>query len=181
MRRLESPQPVVKVTSGEAPVHEVIIEGDDVDLSNLPFHPQHELDGGAYLASGIDYSINPETGVNNVGCRRLSLRNRRELGINVTAPSDLKRIYSNAAARGQRLPVSLAVGSHPLDFMAATMRVPADEVTLVATLRGAPLPLVKCVTNDIHVPADVEMVLEGYLDEGGYREPEGAYGKTMGC
>ncbi|MBF8254824.1 MAG: hypothetical protein HW373_1519, partial [Deltaproteobacteria bacterium] len=148
LKRLESPQPVVKVTSGEAPVHEIVIQGDDVDLSKLPFHPQHELDGGTYLASGIDYTIDPETGVTNVGCRRLSLRNRRELGINVTAPSDLKRIYSNAAARGQRLPISLAVGSHPLDFMAATMRIPTDEVTLVATLRGARLPLVKCVTND---------------------------------
>src|SRR3990167_1044804 len=137
LKRLESPQPVVKVTSGEAPVHEIVMQGDDVDLSKLPFHPQHELDGGTYLASGIDYSIDPETGFTNVGCRRLSLRNRRELGINVTAPSDLKRIYSNAAARGQRLPISLAVGSHPLDFMAATMRLPVDEVTLVATLRGA--------------------------------------------
>ncbi|HXK29593.1 MAG TPA: UbiD family decarboxylase [Candidatus Binatia bacterium] len=180
LKRLESPQPVVKVTSGKAPVHEIVMQGDDVDLSKLPFHPQHELDGGTYLASGIDYSIDPETGFTNVGCRRLSLRNRRELGINVTAPSDLKRIYSNAAARGQRLPISLAVGSHPLDFMAATMRLPVDEVTLVATLRGAPLPLVKCVTNDIYVPADVEMVFEGYLDEHGYHEPEGPYGETMG-
>src|SRR5574342_59195 len=92
LRRVESPQPVVKISSGEAPVHEVIFEGDKVDLSKLPFHPQHELDGGTYLASGIDYAIDPQTGFTNVGCRRLSLRNRRELGINVTAPSDLKRI-----------------------------------------------------------------------------------------
>jgi UbiD family decarboxylase len=180
LKRLESPQPVVKVTSSEAPVHEIVIQGDEVDLSKLPFHPQHELDGGTYLASGIDYTIDPETGNTNVGCRRLSLRNRRELGINVTAPSDLKRIYTGAAARAQRLPMSLAVGSHPLDFMAATMRIPADEVSLVATLRAAPLPLVKCATNDIYVPADVEMVLEGYLDERGYREPEGPYGEAMG-
>lgn len=180
LQRVESPQPVVKISSGEAPVHEVIFEGDKVDLSKLPFHPQHELDGGTYLASGIDYAIDPETGFTNVGCRRLSLRNRRELGINVTAPSDLKRIYSNAAARGQRFPISLAVGSHPLDFVAATMRVPTDEITLVAAFRGEPLPVVKCVSNDIYVPADVEMVLEGYLDEIGYHEPEGPYGETMG-
>jgi 2,5-furandicarboxylate decarboxylase 1 len=180
LKRLESPQPMVEITSAEAPVHQVVIQGEDVDLTQLPFHPQHELDGSTYLGSGIDYTIDPETKNTNVGCRRLSLRNRREAGINATAPSDLKRIYSQVAARGQRLPVSFAVGSHPLDFMAATMRMPTDEITLVARLRGEPLPLVKCVTNDIRVPADVEMILEGYLDERGYCEPEGPYGEMMG-
>jgi UbiD family decarboxylase len=181
LKRLETPQRVVKVTSGEAPVHEVVIQGDDVDLTKLPFHPQHEFDGGTYLTSGIDYTIDPETGTTNVGCRRLSLRNRRECGTNVTAPSDLKVIYTKALARGERLAVSFAVGSHPLDFMAAGTRAPApDELTLVAKLRGEPVPVVKCVTNDIWVPADVEIVIEGYLDERGYREPEGPYGEYMG-
>lgn len=181
LKRLESPQPAVKVSSDEAPVHEVVIQGEDVDLTKLPFHPQHELDGSTYLTSGIDYTIDPETGTTNVGCRRLSLRSRRECGTNVTAPSDLKRIYTGALSRGERLPVSFAVGSHPLDFMAAGTRAPvADELSLVAKLRGAPLPLVKCVTNDIWVPADVEMIIEGYLDERGYREPEGPYGEYMG-
>ena len=180
LKRLESPQPVVEVTSNEAPVHQVVIQGEEVDLTKLPFHPQHELDGSTYLGSGIDYTIDPETGNTNVGCRRLSLRNPKEAGINATAPSDLKRIYSKVAARGQRLPVSFAIGSHPVDFMAATMRMPTDEITLLARLRGEPLPLVKCVTNDIRVPADVEMVLEGYLDERGYCEPEGPYGEMMG-
>ena len=49
-------------------------------------------------------------------------------------------------------------------MVAATMRVPVDELGLVASLRGAPLPVVKCVTNDIRVPADAEWVIEGYLD-----------------
>ena len=180
LKRLESPQPVVEVTPHEAPVHEVVIQGEDIDLTKLPFHPQHELDGSTYLGSGIDYTIDPETKNTNVGCRRLSLRNRREAGINATAPSDLKRIYSKVAARRQRLPVSFAVGSHPLDFMAATMRIATDEITLLARLRGEPLPLVKCVTSDIRVPADAEIILEGYLDERGYCEPEGPYGEMMG-
>lgn len=180
LRRLESPQPIIELESRDAPVHQIVMRDDDVDLTRLPFHPQHELDGSVYLTSGIDYSIDPATGKSNVGCRRLSLRNRREAGINVTAPSDLKRIYTNAARRGQRLPLSLAVGSHPLDFMAATLRLPGDEIALVASLRGEPLPVVKCVTSDLYVPADVEMILEGYLDEFGYHEPEGPYGEAMG-
>src|SRR5262249_24170417 len=97
-RRLANPQPVVEVASGEAPVHEVKITGKDVDLTKLPFHPQHAYDGSCYLSSAIDYTIDAATGRRNVGCRRLSLRNRYETGTNVTAPSDLKRIYTACVA-----------------------------------------------------------------------------------
>src|SRR5260221_708018 len=90
-RRLANPQPVVEVPSHEAPVHEVQITGKDVDLTKLPFHPQHAYDGSCYLSSAIDYTIDPATGRRNVGCRRLSLRNRYETGTNVTAPSDLDK------------------------------------------------------------------------------------------
>ena len=60
------------------------------------------------------------------------------------------------------------------------MRVPVDELGLVASLRDAPLPVVKCVTNDIRVPADAEYVLEGYLGERGHVEAEGPYGEFLG-
>ena len=179
-RRLDTPQPVVDVAQDDAPVQEIVLEGDDADLTTLPFYIQHHFDGSAYLSSGIDYAIDPESGTTNVGCRRLSLRNEKTAGTNVTAPSDLKRIYQGCVARGERLPISFAVGSHPLDFMAAGMRIPSDEISLVSTLRGEPLPLVKCITNDIRVPADAEMIIEGYFDERGYIEPDGPYGEYVG-
>ena len=106
--------------------------------------------------------------------------NRYETGTNVTAPSDLKRIYTAAVARGEKLPITFTVGTHPLDFVAATMRHPGDELALVATMRGEPAAVVKSLTNDILVPADAEMILEGYLDERGYVEPEGPFGEYMG-
>jgi 2,5-furandicarboxylate decarboxylase 1 len=179
-KRLANPQPVVEVTADEAPLHEVVITGKDVDLTKLPFHPQHAYDGSCYLSSAIDYTIDPQTGRTNVGCRRLSLRNRYETGTNVTAPSDLKRIYQACIARGERLPIAFTVGAHPLDFFAATTRQGGDELALVATFRGEPAPVVKSLTNDIRVPADAEIKLEGYLDERGYAEPEGPYGEYMG-
>src|ERR1700691_2042162 len=179
-KRLANPQPLVEVPSGDAPVHEIKITGKDVDLTKLPFHPQHAYDGSCYLSAAIDYVTDPATGRRNVGCRRLSLRNRYETGTNVTAPSDLKRIYTGCIARGQKLPITFTVGTHPLDFVAATMRQPGDELSLVSTLRGEAAPVVKSLTNDIMVPADAEMTLEGYLDERGYVEPEGPYGEYMG-
>ncbi len=179
-RRLADPQPLVEVPSADAPVHAIKIPGKDVDLTKLPFHPQHAYDGSCYLSSAIDYTVDPATGRRNVGCRRLSLRNRYETGTNVTAPSDLKRIYTACVARGERLPITFTVGAHPLDFFAATTRQPGDELKLVANFRGEPAPVVKSLTNDILVPADAEMTLEGYLDERGYVEPEGPYGEYMG-
>ena len=179
-RRLADPQKVVEVPSDEAPVHEVKLTGDDIDLTRLPFHPQHEFDGSCYISAGLDYTIDPATGRTNINSQRLSLRNRTQTGTNVTAPSDLKRIYQGCVARGERLPITFTVGSHPLDFFAATTRKPGDELNLVATYRGETAPVVKSLTNDILAPADAEMILEGYLDERGYVEPEGPYGEYMG-
>ncbi len=179
-KRLSNPQPLIEVPSADAPVHAVKITGRDVDLTKLPFHPQHALDGSCYMSSAIDYTIDPATGRRNVGCRRLSLRNRYEAGTNVTAPSDLKRIYTACVARGEKLPVTFTAGAHPLDFFAATTRQDGDELALVASFRAGPAPVVKSLTNDILVPADAEVTLEGYLDERGYVEPEGPYGEYMG-
>jgi 2,5-furandicarboxylate decarboxylase 1 len=178
--RLANPQPLLEIPSGEAPVHEVVIAGNDIDLSKLPFHPQHDFDGSCYISSAIDYTIDPATGRTNVGCRRLSLRNRYEAGTNATAPSDLKRIYTACVARRQRLPMTFTIGAHPLDFFAATTRQGGNELELVARFRGEPAAVVKSLTNDIFIPADAEMALEGYLDERGYVEPEGPYGEYMG-
>jgi 2,5-furandicarboxylate decarboxylase 1 len=72
------------------------------------------------------------------------------------------------------------VGGHPIDYFGATMRMPVDELGLLASLRGAPMPVVKSITNDIRIPADAEWVLEGYLGEEGYQEPEGPYGEFLG-
>lgn len=180
MRRLGTQQDIVEVSSDDAPVHQVKLIGDDADLTRLPAHLQHACDGGPYISSSIDYVIDPETGMTNTGCRRLMLRGRRETGIDLVAPSDLREIYLRSAARGEPLPVSFTVGAHPIDFVSANMRLPGDELPLLASLRGAPLGVVKCLTNDIRVPADAEMVLEGYLDANGHVEPEGPYGEFFG-
>jgi len=179
-QRLATPQEIVEIPSSEAPVHQIVRTGADVDLTKLPFHPQHEFDGSCYISSAIDYTVDPKSGRRNVGCRRLSLRNRTQTGTNVTSPSDLKRIYQACVARGERLPVTFTVGAHPLDLFAATTRASGDELELVARFRGEPAAVVRSVTNDILVPADAEVTLEGYLHERGYVEPEGPYGEYMG-
>jgi UbiD family decarboxylase len=178
-RRLRGQPTIVDVTAAAAPVQEVVLT-EEADLTALPVHLQHGLDGGPYISSSTDYVVDPRTGWTNVGVRRLMLRGRREAGIDLVSPSDLRAIYEASAAAGKDLPVSFVVGCHPVDHFAATMRLPVDELGLVAQLRDAPLPVVKCVTNDIRVPADAEWVIEGTLDARGHVEPEGPYGEFLG-
>jgi 2,5-furandicarboxylate decarboxylase 1 len=178
-RRLNTPPKIVELSRDEAPVQQVVLLGDDADLTKLPAHLQHGLDGAPYISAAIDFVVDPRTGLTNSGIRRLMLRGRRESGIDLVSPSDFRAIYEANAKNGP-VPVSFIVGSHPIDHVAATMRVPVDELGLISSLRDAPLPVVKCVTNDIRVPADAEYVLEGYLDERGHVEAEGPFGEFLG-
>ncbi|MGC2781801.1 MAG: UbiD family decarboxylase [Bradyrhizobium sp.] len=179
-RRLGHPLPPVEISSREAPVHQIVWTGEDADLTKLPVHVQHARDGGPYISAGIDFTVDPESGLTNVGYRRLMLRGRSEASFNLYAPTDLKEIYRKCVARGGRLPVSFVIGSHPLDAMAAVQQLAGDELSLMGAMRGKPVPVVRCKTNDILVPADAEIVLEGYVDEHGYSASEGPYGEFMG-
>ena len=180
LRRLRSKPEIVEVGRDEAPVQEVVLTGSAIDLTTLPVHLQHGKDGGLYISAGKDFARDPATGIVNVGLRRFMLLGRAMTGIDLVAPSDLRTIYLAALARGERLPLSVVVGGHPVDYFGATMRMPGDELALLASLRAAPMPVVKCISNDQRVPADAEWVLEGYLGEEGYVEPEGPYGEFLG-
>jgi 2,5-furandicarboxylate decarboxylase 1 len=180
-RRMQSPQKAIEIPQGEAPVQQVVSTGEAVDLTRLPFHVQHQYDGAPYISSAIDYAVDPVTGKRNVGCRRLMLRSRTTMRSNLTQMSDLKRMFLAAVERGEPLTVNFAIGSHPLDFLAASVRIsPIDEFDLVGTVRGASLPMVRAVSNGLLVPADAEVVVEGYFDKAGYTEIEGPYGEFLG-
>jgi 2,5-furandicarboxylate decarboxylase 1 len=181
LRRLHDNTPeIVEVPSSAAPVHQVVLTGADADLTKLPVHLQHGLDGAPYISASMDFVVDAATGLTNSGLRRLMLRGPREAGIDLVAPSDLQAIYRASVAQGKPLPIAFAVGSHPIDHVAANLRLPVDEAGLISSLRGAPLPVVKCVTNDIRVPADAEWILEGYLGPRGYTDTEGPYGEFLG-
>ncbi|HLQ02672.1 MAG TPA: UbiD family decarboxylase [Burkholderiales bacterium] len=180
LRRLRTTPQVVEVPREAAPAQEVVLAGDKADLTTLPVNLQHGFDGAPYISASIDFVVDPSNGWTNVGVRRLMLRGRREAGIDINSPSDLRALYEAAVKQGRRLPIAFVIGAHPLDFVAAVMRLPVDELGLVASLRDAPLAVVKCVTSDIRVPVDAEWVLEGYLDERGHVEAEGPYGEFLG-
>lgn len=171
----------VEVSSADAPVQQVVLTGDDADFTRLPVHLQHDDDGAPYISAGIDITRSIDGARRNLGYRRLMLRGRKEAGVDLIAPSDLRAVYAEYHARGERMPIAFAVGSHPADGIAAlSMGNRADEVEIMGALRGAPAPLVRGATVDAMVPADAEIVLEGYIDELGWREPEGPFGEYVG-
>jgi UbiD family decarboxylase len=180
-RRFAAPIAPIEVSAKDAPVQQVVLRGKDADLTKLPVHLQHELDGAPYISASIDFSRDPATGFTNLGCRRMMLRGPHSAGVDLNAPSDLRMIYQSVIAKGERLPVAFTVGNHPADFLAGVASTaPMDEFHVMGAIRGAPVPIVKCATIDVYVPADAEFVLEGYLDNTGLSEPEGPYGEYLG-
>src|SRR6202008_4166782 len=71
--RLRKPFAPIEVPSAQAPVHEVVQTGEDADLTALPVHLQHALDGAPYISASIDYARDTKNGVTNIGCPRLML------------------------------------------------------------------------------------------------------------
>jgi UbiD family decarboxylase len=108
------------------------------------------------------------------------LAGAREAGIRMMPPQQLGVIQQRAEEAGQDLPVAIAVGVHPVDALAAATSLPPgeDELALAGGLRGEPVRLVRGVSVDLEVPADAEVVLEGYV-RAGVREPEGPFGDFL--
>src|SRR5258708_31722474 len=141
LARLGRAQSIVEVQ--QAPAQEVVER--DPDLTALPVHLQHGYDGAPYISASMDFTRDANR--TNVGIRRLMLRGRREAAVDLNPPSDLRAIYQAAVGRGERLPIAFVVGSHPIDHVAAAMRLPRAQLALIAPLRAAPLPGVQAATS----------------------------------
>ncbi|MGA8003380.1 MAG: UbiD family decarboxylase [Pseudolabrys sp.] len=159
-----------------APVQEVVHR--DVDLGKqLPLPTHNEHDSGAYITAGLCIARNPVTGVQNVSLHRLQLSGPNRLGA-LLLPRHTQMFYEMAERSGQPLDVAIVIGIDPLTLLSSQAIAPIDfdELTIAGALHGAPLPVVKCVTNDLRVPADAEIVVEGRLLPE-VRELEGPFGE----
>jgi 2,5-furandicarboxylate decarboxylase 1 len=159
----------------------VVVTDDDVDLTALPIPFMHAKDGGPYISGGVAFAKDPELGSNG-GCYRLMFRTEREMAIDLFTASDLRRFYSSYFERQKPMPIAVAIGVHVIEHMAAAYKAPAgvDEMSIAGALRGAPVEMVKCKTNDVLVPANAEIVLEGELLPNGWTADEGPFGEFAG-
>jgi len=159
-----------------APVHEVVHR--EVELPRLlPIPVHNELDSGPYITAGLLISRNPKSGAQNVTIHRLQLSGPNRLGV-LLLPRHTLRFFQMAEEAGGDLPVAIVVGVDPLTLLSSQAIAPIDfdELTIAGALHGRPLDVVKCLTSDIRVPANAEIVLEGRI-LARTREMEGPFGE----
>jgi 2,5-furandicarboxylate decarboxylase 1 len=150
----------------------------EVDLQKLlPLPTHNEHDSGPYITAALMIARNPETGRQNVSIHRCQLNGANRLGV-LLLPRHANIYFEMQEKRGEPLPVALAIGIDPLTLLASQAIVPldADELEIAGALQRRPLPVVKCLTSEVRVPAEAEIIIEGRLLPD-VREPEGPFGE----
>jgi 4-hydroxy-3-polyprenylbenzoate decarboxylase len=151
-------------------------------LLDLPILQCWPLDAGRFITLPCVVTRDPDTGERNVGMYRMQVYDGQTTGmhwqLHKVAARHGKRYYET----GQRMPVSVFLGGDPVFTFAATAPLPdgLDEFVLAGWLRKKSVELVKCLTNDLEVPADADVVLEGYIDPKEPLRTEGPFGDHTG-
>ena len=177
--RIGNPIPPKMVSDG--PVKEVVLTGNEVDLTKLPIPLINEKDGGPYISSGV-VTCKDSEGRRNVGMYRLMYREKNVTGVDLVSSTDMREIYSEALKNGKPLEVAIALGTSPATMLAAGYKAPrgVDEFSLAGGILKQPVELVKCETIDVETPVQAEIVLEGEILPIGWTEDEGRFGDFAG-
>ena len=179
LRAMEKPIAPKLVT--KAPVKEVILTGDQINLYNLPQILHHQDDAGAYITAAISFAKDPNGDAWNCAYNRLMIQGRDTTSIHLTLAKHLWEFQRAAEARGEALPVAFAIGVHPAIALGclAIGSIDEDERAIMGGLLGEPLELVKCETSELLVPAHAEMIIEAEILPH-ERTPEGPFGEFTG-
>ena len=164
---------------GRGHCQDLVLTGNDVQLSRLPVLTTWPEDGGPFITFGLSH-VRYKDGRRNMGLYRLQVYDDRTLGFHTQLHHDGARAR-HGYAPGERMPVAVSFGGDPALTYCATAPLPPfiSEVLFAGFLRGEGLEMVKCVSNDLEVPADSEMVIEGWVDPAELRR-EGPFGDHTG-
>jgi 2,5-furandicarboxylate decarboxylase 1 len=173
-------RPVAPEMQSSGPCQEVAISTPDL-MKELPAIHWHPMDGGPYITLGLVITKDPESRIRNMGIYRLQMKGENRLGFNSNPPQHAGVSFAKAEARGEPLEVAVAIGADPAIYIAsqAVGSYELDELDIAGAFRGSPVPMVKCQTVDLEVPATAEIVLEGKVIPG-EREIEGPFGEFTG-
>jgi len=164
------------------PCKEVILR-DNFSLFDLPILKCWPQDAGRFITLPMVFSRNPDTGKRNCGCYRLQVFDERTTGMHWQTHKQGAEHYRRMRAAGtsKRMDVAVAIGADPATMYSAILPLPPDldEMMIAGFLRQKPVEMVKCETCDLEVPAQSEIVLEGYVELGELRR-EGPFGDHTG-
>lgn len=171
-----------KKRSGRGRCQEVVWRGKDVDLRRLPILTSWPHDGGPFITLPMVATLDPETGIPNLGMYRMQIFDSHTTGMHWHKHKTGARHYDGYKRLGRRMPISVVLGGDPAYIYSATAPMPdnMDEMLLAGMLRRRPVTMVKSLTNDIWVPADADFVIEGYVDPAEELAVEGAFGDHTG-
>src|SRR6266849_8906922 len=162
---------------------EVRRHGNDVNLFDFPILKCWPQDGGRFITFPLVFTRNPETGKRNVGMYRMQVYDERTTGMHWQTQKHGAEHFRRARAANPegRIPVAVAIGSDPATALAGMLPIPPDldEMMFAGFLRREPVEMVPCETNDLEVPANAEIVLEGYVNLNEMRV-EGPFGDHTG-
>jgi len=152
-----------------------------ISLNNLPVLKCWPKDGGRFITLPNVHTRDPETGARNVGVYRMQIFDERTTAMHWQVHKVGARHGKRYYARNERMPVAVTLGGDPALSFAATAPLPdgLDEILFAGFLRRKSIEMAKCKTIDLEVPADVDFVLEGYVQPGEMR-PEGPFGDHTG-
>ncbi len=161
-----------------SPAREVTLVGDDVDLYKLPIPMSSIYDGGPMITAGVVIARDPELGFNS-GIYRFMVKEKALTGIDLVTPNNMRLFVQRALERGEPLPISISIGTHPVEITGSGYRAPlgVDEMAIAGGIRGEPVALAPCQTVDVPYIADAEIVLEAEVLPTGWTFPEGRFGE----
>ena len=179
---VENNKPIPPEFVDEGPVLENVQIGPDVNVDIFPSPRWHELDGGRYIGTGsYDITRDADTGDINVGTYRVMSMDKKTVGFYIS-PGKHGRIHREKYwQKGEPCPALIVVGGDPLLLVAACTELPygLSEFDWVGGLRGAPYPIIKGRVTGLPIPADAEIVFEGFVTENDKRN-EGPFGEWTG-
>jgi 4-hydroxy-3-polyprenylbenzoate decarboxylase len=154
----------------------------DPDLNILPILKCWPYDGGKYITLPMVHTVHPVTGKTNVGMYRMQVLDRNTTAMHWQRHKTGANHFEAWRKEGRIMPVSVALGGDPVYTYASTAPLPEniDEYILAGFLRKKKVRLVKCITNDLYVPFDADIVIEGYVDPSEDPVLEGPFGDHTG-
>ncbi|HYV94137.1 MAG TPA: menaquinone biosynthesis decarboxylase [Chitinophagales bacterium] len=169
-----------KVKSGRGECQQVIM--DKPDVTKFPVMTCWPEDGGPFLTLPVINTKDPNTGIRNVGLYRMQVFAPDLTGMHWHKHKVSAKHFSEYKKLKKRMPVSVALGGDPVYTYAATAPLPenVDEYMLAGFLRKKKVELVKCITNEMEVPADADIIIEGYVDPDEEYILEGPFGDHTG-
>ena len=171
-----------KTGGGRPPCQEIVVREHDVDLGQFPVPICWPEDGGPYITLPGVITRDPVSGVRNVGMYRIQVIGKNELAMHWQRHKVGAAHWRAMAERKETMPVAIALGGDPASIYAASAPLPPsiDEFLFAGFLRKEPVRLARAVTSDLEVPAEAEIVLEGYIDPREELVLEGPFGDHTG-